>query len=140
MFTSLEWLNSIFRIKTKIRVNYQTDIVSYSVHIRGGFRGGGAPGAPPLKLEKIRFFGIKSWFFTRNTPKFFAPPSARRNFFKCAPPLLEILDPPLHILSRLKCPSLSFSTFIHVYEAFCKFWFTMIRQNSGITSVWNVLT
>jgi hypothetical protein len=31
---------------------------------------------PPLKLEKIRFFGVKSWFLTRNTPKMFAPPSA----------------------------------------------------------------
>jgi hypothetical protein len=45
--------------------------------------GGGAPGAP-LKLEKIWFFGAKSWFFTRNTPNIFAPPTARRNFFKCA--------------------------------------------------------
>ena len=40
---------------------------------------------PPLKLEKIWFFGVKSWFFTRNTPKIFAPPSARRHFLKCAP-------------------------------------------------------
>jgi hypothetical protein len=38
------------------------------------------------KLEKIRFFGVKSWFFTRNTPKHITPPSARHNFFKCAPP------------------------------------------------------
>jgi hypothetical protein len=40
-------------------------------------QGRGAPGArpPPLKLEKIRFFCVKSWFFTRNTPKMFAPPS-----------------------------------------------------------------
>ena len=37
--------------------------------------------------KKIWIFGVKSWFFTRNTPKLFAPPSARRNFFKCAPPL-----------------------------------------------------
>ena len=40
---------------------------------------GGAPGArppPPLKLEKIWFFCVKSWFFTRNTPQIFAPPSA----------------------------------------------------------------
>jgi hypothetical protein len=36
-------------------------------------------------LKKIWFFGIKSWFFTRNTPKIFAPPSARRYLFKCAP-------------------------------------------------------
>jgi hypothetical protein len=39
----------------------------------------------PPQLKKIWFFGIKSWFFTRNTPKMFAPPSARRNFFKCTP-------------------------------------------------------
>ena len=39
--------------------------------------GGGAPGArPPLKLEKIWFLGVKSWFFTRNTPQIFALPSA----------------------------------------------------------------
>ena len=58
--------------------------------------GGDAPCArPPPKIgKKIWFFGVKSWFFRRNTPKIFAPPSARRNFFKCAP-YLEILDPPL---------------------------------------------
>jgi len=33
-----------------------------------------------LKLEKIWFFRVKSWFFTRNTAKIFAPPSARRIF------------------------------------------------------------
>ena len=27
--------------------------------------------------KKIWFFGVKSWFFTRNTPKMFAPPSVR---------------------------------------------------------------
>ena len=36
-------------------------------------------------MEKIWSFGVKSWFFTRNTPKIVAPPSARCNFFKCAP-------------------------------------------------------
>ena len=60
---------------------------------------GGAPGARPPKIGKnMIFFGVKSWFFTRNTPKIFAPPSARRNFFKCALPYLEILDPPLRYL------------------------------------------
>ena len=39
----------------------------------------------PPQLEKIWFFCIKSWFFTRNTPKMFAPPSARHNLFKCTP-------------------------------------------------------
>jgi hypothetical protein len=47
--------------------------------------GGRTRRAPPLKLEKIWFFCVKSWFPTRNTPKFFAPPSVRHNFFKCAP-------------------------------------------------------
>ena len=48
---------------------------------------GGAPGPRPPKkqLEKIWFFGVKSWFFTRNTPKIFAPPSPRCNFFKYSP-------------------------------------------------------
>ena len=51
--------------------------------LRSQPRGGGVP----LKLEKIWFFGVKSWFFTRNTQQNFAPPSARHNFFKCTPPL-----------------------------------------------------
>jgi hypothetical protein len=62
--------------------------LSNLVQIRGGSRerGEGAhPAHAPLKLENIWFFGIKSWFFTRNTPKIFAPPSTRRNFFKCPP-------------------------------------------------------
>ena len=86
-----------------------------NVDIRGGSRA--RRGAPPLKLEKIRFFwrkivifhtkypknfraslrnwkkiwffDVKSRFFTRNTQTNFAPPSARRNFFKCAPPNLK---------------------------------------------------
>ena len=58
----------------------------YVFHIKTMFSSslpGADPGVPPLKLEKIRFFGIKSWFFTRNTPKMFVSPSARHNFFKC---------------------------------------------------------
>jgi hypothetical protein len=56
----------------------------------GGSGGGGEhPASAPLKLEKMWLFGVKSWFFRRNTPTFFAPPSARRNFFKCAPPNLK---------------------------------------------------
>ena len=43
----------------------------------------------PPQLEKIWFFGVKSLFFTRNTPKIFTPPSARCNFFKCTPPNLK---------------------------------------------------
>ena len=75
------------------------------LNCRGGSRGC-APHPPPLnwkkydfsheipqifscliqELKKIWFFGVKSWFFTRNTPKMFTPPSARGYFFKCAPP------------------------------------------------------
>ena len=57
------------------------------MEFRDGSRGGCTRSAPPLKLEKIWFFGIKSWFFTRNTPTIFAPPSARHNFFYMHPPL-----------------------------------------------------
>jgi hypothetical protein len=39
-------------------------------YVQGRIQGGHTRHAPPLKLEKIRFFGVKSWFFTRNTPKF----------------------------------------------------------------------
>jgi hypothetical protein len=45
------------------------------IDIRGGSRGAHSERAP-LKLEKNWFFGVKSWFFTRNTPKMFAPFSA----------------------------------------------------------------
>ena len=37
--------------------------------------------------KKIWFFGVKSWFFTWNTPKKIVPPSALHNFFECAPTL-----------------------------------------------------
>ena len=37
---------------------------------RGGVR------APPKIGKNMIFFGTKSWFFKRNTPKIFAPPSA----------------------------------------------------------------
>ena len=57
--------------------------------IQGGAHPARAPPPPPLKLEKIWFLGVKSWFFTRNTPKIFAPLYARRNLFKCAPPNLK---------------------------------------------------
>ena len=57
---------------------------------RGDSGGGGHPARAPPKIGKnMIFFGVKSWFFTRNIPKIFAPPSARRNFFKCAPPNLK---------------------------------------------------
>ena len=54
---------------------------------QGQIQGEGAhPARTPLKLEQIWFFGVKSWFFTRNTPTFFVPLSARRNFLSAPPP------------------------------------------------------
>ena len=58
-----------------------TSDIKYDCPCQGRIQGAG-----PLKLKNIWFFGVKSWFFTRNTPKIFAPPSARCNYFKCAPP------------------------------------------------------
>jgi hypothetical protein len=100
-----------FNIKTRYI------IVNVIIPSQGRIQRGGAPGARPPKFgknmifwrkivifhtkypnnfraslrkwKKIVFFGVKSWFFTRNTSKIFAPPSARRNFFKCAPPNLK---------------------------------------------------
>ena len=79
--------------------------------------------APPQNWEKIWFFGVKSWFFTRNTPTIFAPPSARRNFFKCAHPNLKSLIRPWFmyvcmyayiIICMLLCDLCYLCTFNHV--------------------------
>jgi hypothetical protein len=42
------------------------EIMKHPKNVRASFR----------NWKKIWFFGVKSWFFTRNTPKMFAPPSA----------------------------------------------------------------
>ena len=83
-------LNTNRRISTNPEITLQNYRKQLDIY-RGGSRGGGgAPRpAPPLKLGKIWFFGVKSWFFTRNTPKIFSPPTVRRNLFKCAPPNLK---------------------------------------------------
>ena len=53
--------------------------------VRGGSRGR-TRRAPPLKLEKIWFFfGVKSWFFTRNTPKFSRLPPLGAIFLSAPP-------------------------------------------------------
>ena len=52
-------------------------------------------------MEKIWFFGVKLWFFTRNIPKNFAPPSARRNFLRALPNLKYWIRPcKLYIILR----------------------------------------
>ena len=42
--------------------------------------------APPPKIGKDTIFWRKIVIFHTKYPKFFAPPSARRNFFKSPPP------------------------------------------------------
>ena len=52
---------------------------------------GGAPGArpTPFKIGKNKICWRKIVIFHTKYPKKFAPPSARRNLFKCAPPNLK---------------------------------------------------
>jgi hypothetical protein len=50
---------------------------------------GGAPGAPPLKLGKIKYFGVKSWFFTWNTLKISRLPPLGAIFLSVPPPNLK---------------------------------------------------
>ena len=69
------------------------------LNMQGRIQRGAHPAPPPpLKLEKIWFFGVKSWFFTRNTQTIFAPPSARRSLLKCAPPNLKSWIHPWYVL------------------------------------------
>ena len=101
-------LHCISNFSTHIKIHMYMYVI-----YRGGPRGG-TPGTRPPKIgkniiclrkivifhtnypkslcasfrnwKKYDFFVVKSWFFTRNSPKMFAPPSARRNLFKCTPP------------------------------------------------------
>ena len=51
---------------------------------RGGSRG--RTRRAPLKLKKIWFFGVKSWFFTRNTPTISRFPPLGAIFLSAPPP------------------------------------------------------
>jgi len=62
-----------------------------------------------IRIKFIHSFQYEVWclvlkydmLISRNTPTNFAPSSARRNFYKCAPsPQPEILDPPLNLTRR----------------------------------------
>ena len=72
------YVHLLLHFEWELRNTLLACLLPYS---RSGSRGG-----LPLKLEKNWFFGIKSWFFTRNTHKISVPPFAWCNFFKCAPP------------------------------------------------------
>ena len=79
---------NFFKINAKISTSFRRSmLISFWIDVPGVDPGGKAQPvrSPTLQLEKIWFFGVKSWFFTRNSTKIFAPPSARRNFFNCAP-------------------------------------------------------
>jgi hypothetical protein len=80
---------SSLNIRTTYHIYYFTwrsMLISFWIDAPG-MDPGGAP--PPIKLQKIWFFGVKSWFFTRKIPTTFAPPSAQPNFFKSAPSSLK---------------------------------------------------
>ena len=87
-FTRL-WLEpTIYRTRTKHANHYTTDARGGSRgahHIFSNFRG---EGVPP-KIGKNMICWRKIVIFHTKYPKLFAPPSARRNFFKCAPPNLK---------------------------------------------------
>jgi hypothetical protein len=88
-----ERLSNITLKRHKLKLINNTFYCCSTLHSHSGVfnNAGEDPGghAPPLKLEKIWFFGIKSWFFTRNTPNIFVPPSARHNFLKSIPANLK---------------------------------------------------
>ena len=57
---------------------------------QGRIQWGAHPARAPLKLGKIWFFGVKSWFFTRNTvPQNFARLPPLGAFFLSVPPNLK---------------------------------------------------
>ena len=79
----LEYIIALVVVKNKVRLKkclkkfqiWQSSIVQINLSITF------------LRLiPKFRPVFDDQCFFTRNTPKMFAPPSARRNFFKCTPP------------------------------------------------------
>jgi hypothetical protein len=57
----------------------------YSIQHQGRIQRGRTRRAPPLKLEKIWFFGVKSWYFTRNTPKISRFPPLGAIFLSATP-------------------------------------------------------
>ena len=62
----------------KLVLCVQTSLLSEMMRSSGADPGG--------KIGKNMIFGRKIVIFTRNTPKIFPLPSARRNFLKCGPP------------------------------------------------------
>ena len=98
--------------------------------MQGRIQGGRTRRGPSLKLEKIWLFGVKSWFFTRNTPNIFAPPSARRNFFNCAaPPNLKSWIAPAMYLN-LKCTSIVLNVIKYIYLLqYDMHWWFYVKQS-----------
>ena len=85
---------SSFCIKTlKYQKPWETKVWNYDHQPLWEWEHNSAP-PPLLKFEKKRFF-------TRNTPKFYVPPSARRILFKCAPPNLKSWIRPCNMLSLI---------------------------------------
>jgi hypothetical protein len=60
---NITWYNLLVAYRNMVVLVLTCSKMGLQGRIHGGAR------APPLKLEKIWFFGVKSWFFTRNSPK-----------------------------------------------------------------------
>ena len=75
---------------------------------------GGAPGARSPKIGNNMIFWRKIVIFHTKYPKIFAPPSARRNFFKCAPHNLKSWIRPClwYLQTLLRSKKLTFRTLI----------------------------
>ena len=67
-FPFKQLLNYFYGKIIQVKLNSAPIFIRATLYIRGGSMGGRTRRAPPLKLGKIWFFGVKSWFFKRNTP------------------------------------------------------------------------
>ena len=105
-----------------------------SGYTQGRIQGGTAGARPPKIGKKKRFFCVKSWFFTRNTPNIFAPPSARRNFLKYTPLTWNPGSAPEYI--NIICYLIQeFIVVIEMYALF--YWHTTTEHKFRDTVPWN---
>ena len=79
-----------FKINNKISTSFRRSLlISFWIDVPGTDSGGGRT----LKLEKIWFFGVKSWFFTRNTQQFSRLPPLGAIFLSAPPNLKSWIRP-----------------------------------------------
>ena len=93
---------------------------------------------PPLKLEKIWFFYVKSWFFTRNTPNFSRLPPLGAIFLSRPPPNLKSWIRPWVEPDRVKPKTIKLVVYFSAKHAALrrksKAW---LARNQGNVSEWD---